>query len=240
MVLLLAVEGVGDTLQLGQLLRQALAFGLIGPGFGAAAPVRGGKIPTCPYAGDVDLVTEARALAAALLAEQLPRRWSHVQAVGTKAAQVSAVLEGSDQSVLVAAAWLHDIGYAPPLADTGFHPLDGGRWLRSQGFDDRVARLVAHHTCALLEADERGLAEDLTTEFEREESATADALWYCDATTGPDGQDLDVLDRLNEIRARYGPNTIVTRFIDRAEPQIVAAVQRTRKRLADVGPDHPM
>ncbi|MFC0526254.1 HD domain-containing protein [Phytohabitans kaempferiae] len=185
----------------------------------------------------MDLVTEARGLAGALLAEELPRRWSHVQAVGAKAAQVSVVLEESDRDVLVAAAWLHDVGYAAPLAGTGFHPLDGARWLRSRGLDDRVACLVAHHTCALLEADERGLAEELAAEFECEESATADALWYCDATTGPDGQDLNVLDRLDEIRARYGPDALVTRFIDRAQPQIVGAVQRTAKRLAEADRD---
>lgn len=188
----------------------------------------------------MDLVTEARSIAAKLLGEDLPRRWRHVQAVGAKAAHVSAFLDESDQDVLVASAWLHDIGYAPSLAGTGFHPLDGGRWLRSQGLDDRVACLVAHHTCALLEADERGLAAELAAEFEREESETADALWYCDATTGPDGQNLDVLDRLDEIRTRYGPDAIVTRFIDRAEPQIVAAVQRTRTRLAEAGLDQPM
>jgi hypothetical protein len=32
----------------------------------------------------------------------------------------------ADRPVLIAAAWLHDIGYAPGLPETGFHPLDGG------------------------------------------------------------------------------------------------------------------
>ncbi|MFF0177015.1 DNA methyltransferase family protein [Micromonospora profundi] len=32
------------------------------------------------------------------------------------------------------AAWLHDIGYAPEIVDTGFHALDGGRWLLREGF----------------------------------------------------------------------------------------------------------
>ena len=31
--------------------------------------------------------------------------------------------EGVDE--LVASCWLHDIGYAPALRYTGFHPLDG-------------------------------------------------------------------------------------------------------------------
>ena len=38
---------------------------------------------------------------------------------------------------LVAAAWLHDIGYAPELVETGFHPLDGARYLRREGLMNR-------------------------------------------------------------------------------------------------------
>jgi len=125
----------------------------------------------------------AEALAAAHLAAALPRRWSHVQAVASRANQVGDVL-GADKRVLVAAAWLHDIGYAPDLAETGFHPLDGARYLRRVGFDDRVVRLVAHHSCASLEAEERGLGAVLLDEFEPEESLTADLLWFCDMTTG--------------------------------------------------------
>jgi hypothetical protein len=53
-------------------------------------------------------------------------------------------------------AYLHDIGYAPRLVRTGFHPLDGAEWLASMG-EIRLANLVAHHTGALHEAGERGL-----------------------------------------------------------------------------------
>ncbi|GAB3857935.1 hypothetical protein GCM10027610_094980 [Dactylosporangium cerinum] len=76
------------------------------------------------------------------------------------------------------------------------------------------------------------MAGDLQVEFNREDSPTADALWYCDMTTGPDGQDLDVVVRLAEIRSRYGPDHIVTRFIARAGDQITAAVRRAEARLA--------
>lgn len=180
----------------------------------------------------MELTTDARDLAASLLSETLPRRWGHVQAVGAKAERVSVALDRADRGALIAAAWLHDIGYAQLLVQSGFHPLDGARWLRRRGFDERVTCLVAHHTCAILEAEERGLAEELSAEFSQEDSPTRDALWYCDATTGPDGQDFDVLDRLDEIRTRYGPDDLVTRFINRAEPEIVAAVRRTEARLA--------
>jgi hypothetical protein len=82
-----------------------------------------------------------------------------------------------------------------------------------------------------LEAEERGLDAVLADEFPREESAVADALCFADMTTGPDGQDFEVLERLAEIRSRYGPDHLVTRFIIRAETEMVKAVQRTQSRL---------
>lgn len=52
-----------------------------------------------------------------------------------------------------AAAWLHDIGYAREASVLGFHPLDGARWLRDQGWPDQVTQLVAWHTHAEKEAE---------------------------------------------------------------------------------------
>lgn len=179
----------------------------------------------------VTSLVDARALAEDSLAELLPRRWKHVRAVGQKAESMQQAFDVEDRGVLAAAAWLHDIGYNPAVVDTGLHALDGARWLRMLGADERVACLVAYHSCAWLEAEERGLAETLAHEFSRESSATADALCYADMTTGPDGQNLDVYDRLAEIRTRYGPDHLVTRFIVRAEPDIVGAVERTERRL---------
>jgi sirohydrochlorin ferrochelatase len=49
-------------------------------------------------------------------------------------------------------------------------------------------------------------------------------------TTGPDGQDLTVTERLAEIRERYGPDHIVTRFWRRAEPTLRRAVARAEGR----------
>ena len=181
------------------------------------------------------LLTEVVEIARACLAEDLPRRWRHVVAVGQKAERLGPLLlERSECDILVASAWLHDVGYSPRLAVTGFHPLDGARWLRQRGVDERIVALVAHHSCAHLEAAERGLSSELSTEFPREEGIVADTLWYADMTTGPDGQDFDVTVRLGEIQARYGPGDVVTRFILRAEPEIVAAVSRTQGRLKGV------
>ena len=71
----------------------------------------------------------AEDMARNLLADILPRRWAHTKGVAATARQLTSILSGN-AGVLVAAAWLHDIGYSPALAVTGFHPLDGARFLR--------------------------------------------------------------------------------------------------------------
>jgi S-adenosyl methyltransferase/HD domain len=77
-------------------------------------------------------------------------------------------LGGKDNyALLEAAAWLHDIGYLPELAGTGLHALDGARYLRDvQHALPMLCRLVAHHSCAVIEAEERDLADALRREFE--------------------------------------------------------------------------
>ena len=95
-------------------------------------------------------------LAESVLAEPLPRRWKHCLGVAERARTIALVL-GEDADLLEAAAVLHDIGYAPDLAKTGFHPLDGARYLRDvANADQRVINLVAHHSCSWLVAEARG------------------------------------------------------------------------------------
>jgi putative nucleotidyltransferase with HDIG domain len=173
----------------------------------------------------------AERLARKLLEDPLPRRWAHVQGVAAQARSLARML-GDDADLLEAAAYLHDIGYAPDLAKTGFHPLDGARYLRDvEHADPRLCNLVAHHSCAGIEAEERGLADDLAREFPGVAAALEDALAYCDMTTTPTGHVVSVQDRLSEIVERYGPGNIVTRFIHRAEPDLVSSVARTQSRL---------
>ncbi|MCC9309273.1 HD domain-containing protein [Kitasatospora sp. RB6PN24] len=178
----------------------------------------------------------ARRIAEQELADTLPRRWSHSQGVARQAERLAAVA-GPDDGLLVAAAVLHDVGYVPRLALTGFHPLDGARFLRDQhGADRRLVRLVANHSLALLEAEERGLREVLEQEFPLlDDQVLVDALIFCDMTTTPDGTPTIARDRIAEIVARYGPGTLVGRFIQRAQPEIEAAVARTKYRLRAAG-----
>ena len=188
-----------------------------------------------PIVCRMKVATWAGDLARQLLEEPLPRRWAHTQGVASRATSLRPIL-GLDAELIVAAAWLHDIGYAPDLIDTGFHPLDGARYLRDvEGAGERLCQLVAHHTCARIEAGERGLADKLTAEFPAPDECLVEALTYCDVTTSPDGEPLDVDARLAEIRARYGPDHLVTRSIRAATPCLTASVRNVEKALADAG-----
>ena len=171
-------------------------------------------------------------LARELLQESLPRRWAHVQGVAARARSLAPVL-GADADLLEAAAWLHDIGYAPGLAGTGLHALDGARYLRdAQHAAALLCRLVAHHSCAIIEAEERGLADVLGFEFEPGPYVLSSVLTFCDMTTSPDGGLVPVERRLAEIHHRYGPGHLVSRSIHRATPMILRAVEQVHRRAA--------
>jgi hypothetical protein len=104
--------------------------------------------------------------------------------------------------------------------------LDGARYLRSVGADSRLCSLVAHHSCADIEARNRGLADVLAAEFEPVSGVLADALTFCDMTTTPDGEPTEVEERLTEIFERYGDGHLVTESIREAEPYIVEAAAK--------------
>lgn len=179
------------------------------------------------------LATWARQVAETELRDTLPRRWAHSQGVAQRATVLTEVL-GYNADLLASAAVLHDVGYAPRLAVTGFHPLDGARFLRDDhAADERLVRLVANHSFALLEAEQRGLRGDLEAEFPLlDDHRLVDALVYCDMTTTPSGESTSAEDRLAEIMERYGTDSLVGRFIRRASPDILAAVSRVEAALA--------
>lgn len=105
----------------------------------------------------VDLVGWAAVTARTHLVT-LPRRLRHVEGVAGRAALAGSVAD--DPELLVAAGWLHDIGYSPAVVRTGFHPIDGAVFLESIGASERLCALVANHSCACVEARNRGLSID--------------------------------------------------------------------------------
>jgi HD domain len=187
-----------------------------------------GAVKHAGYRRAMTLQPWAKAEAERLIAP-LGDRWLHVQAVADKARRVAAVLPAEDADLLVAAAFLHDVGYAPSLDRLGFHPVDGARFLRAHG-QERLACLVAHHSGARFEAEERGLVEELAA-FPVENGPIMDALTFADMTTGPVGQPMTLDERIGEIQRRYSPDDPVHRAILRARPLLQAADQRVRTRL---------
>ena len=118
---------------------------------------------------------------------------------------------------------------------TGLHALDGARYLReAQHADAMLCRLVAHHSCAIIEARERGLADVLSLEFDPAPYALASVLTCCDMTISPDGELVPVEQRLAEIQDRYGPRHLVSRSIQRAAPMILGAVKQVHIKAAHI------
>jgi HD domain-containing protein len=177
----------------------------------------------------VDLVTWAAGQSRLRLAP-LGDRWSHAEGVARRAREIAPALEPNDRDVLLAAAYLHDVGYAPELVVYRFHPVDGALWLRHQGLE-RLAGLVAHHTGARFEARAHGLADQIA-EFRDERSAVTDALAYSDLTTGPAGERVTPTERLAEIERRYGAASLVVRALANASDALRGMVARTEQRLA--------
>lgn len=174
---------------------------------------------------------EAEVLARDLLARELPRRWAHTQCVARRARELADVL-GPDAELVEVAGWLHDIGYASSIASTGFHPLDGARHLRDVlGADAMVCRLVAHHSCAVIEAAERGISS-LADEFPLPSQDLLEAVTYCDLTAGVDGRPVEVDERLTEILTRYPADHVVHRSVTRARPTLLESTRSVRRRMA--------
>jgi putative nucleotidyltransferase with HDIG domain len=175
------------------------------------------------------LVRAAWNVTEAMLSEELPNRWQHSQGVLGRAGLAATDLTAEDANVLAQAAILHDVGYASKVAFTGFHPIDGARHLRSIGWDDRVVNLVAHHSCAWVEADQLGLGAAIA-EFEPGPPELTDFLIFCDMTTSPDGSPVTVDERLSEIVERYGAESAKARFVAVAGPELRRATQWVARR----------
>ena len=162
------------------------------------------------------------------------RRWHHTSAVAARAAQAADAVGPERVDLLVAAAWLHDVGYATVLARVGFHPVDGAVHLLRTGWPLELAGLVAHHSGARFVAGVRGLAPVLRA-FDRPEhwhGPVADALTWADQTTSPTGELVTVEERVAEVLERHGPASAQARAQHQRVPALLAAAAATERRLA--------
>jgi putative nucleotidyltransferase with HDIG domain len=179
---------------------------------------------------DVD-AGQAQELAARLL-RGLPDRWSHTVAVARRAGELSAAVHPGDRGILSASAWLHDIGYSHDIATTGFHPLDGARYLDSEGWPRRLCALVAHHAGAHFVARSRGLAV-LLGNYHNEGSPVTDALAYADQTVGARGEPLPIEERMADMLRRHGPDSANAAAHRLRGPYLRRVAERVEQRLRD-------
>src|SRR6266700_5314436 len=177
---------------------------------------------TTPFKNDQEMIAWASSQAETLLSP-LGNRWLHVQGVARQAQHISEILDATDKPYLIAAAYLHDIGYAPTLMKTKFHPIDGANYLQSHGLD-RLVSLVAYHSEAQFEAALRGLSSELER-FPREYSPVAVALTYCDLTTNSIGKQVSFEERIADITARYEEKDIVIQALHQAVPSWTRAIE---------------
>jgi hypothetical protein len=174
-------------------------------------------------------VSDARELACRVLAGN-PERIRHSAGVATRAASLARAVPDTAVGVLVAAAWVHDIGYALALRNTAFHPLDGALFLRSIGWEPLLCDLVAHHSGSRFVAAANGL-EAALADFEFIEDPLSDALTVADQTVGPNGVPLSVEDRLLDMLDRHGSDSPNARAHPRRQAYIRAAFERVSSRM---------
>ena len=157
--------------------------------------------------GVIPTLQQARDLATEILGDQ-GTRLAHVLTAGRVAHTVGStlaaagLLDRADSHLLEVAATVHDIGYAPKLRTTGFHPLDGGLHILGLGWSARLANLVANRSCALITAPPAVRAE-LSSRFPAEPGLLPDALAFSDMHSSPTGDVISTEDRLADVAIRH-------------------------------------
>lgn len=171
-------------------------------------------------AGELDAVDLARQLLSGV-----GTRWAHSSAVASQITAASERVEPEWRAPLADAAWLHDIGRSPTIADTGLHSLDGARWLRAHDWPATTCRLVAWHSAPLAEARLRGLDSALVSAFDPPPDVPLAALTWADMTSSPEGERCSADVRLAEILARYPAGSVVHRATVASADELRAAVE---------------
>lgn len=140
----------------------------------------------------------AQDLATAILADD-QALLGHSQTAAEQAARACARLGCRDTDVVVAATWLHDIGYAHTLRSTGFHPMDGALALMKDDWPDRVISLVAHHSQATMEAPYYSVAHHLRL-IDSVSGLPADIVTFADVTSSRSGGIVTPAARIEQLR----------------------------------------
>jgi hypothetical protein len=175
--------------------------------------------------------SDAAALADTLL-RSVGTRLAHSACVARRVEEVEHMVDRRWQPALYEAAWLHDIGYHLRIALTGFHALDGARWLQASGWRSETCRLVAWHTAASTEGTLRGLADVLAAEFAPPVPPAAAALTWADLTSSPTGAEWTADRRVADILRRHPADSVEHRSVVEALPDLWAIIKQVELRVA--------
>lgn len=193
----------------------------------------GASVASDPRLQTPQMVDLAEATARYLL-RQHPERIRHTSGVVERAKLLTATVSAREAPLLVAVAWLHDVGYASALRQTRFHPLDGALALRAAGWPGTVCGLVAHHSGARFVATVRGL-DDGMAGFSYVEDPLSDAVTVADQTAGPNGVPMTIDERIEDMLSRHGPDSPNARADSQRRPYLLAAGTRVASRLDKAG-----
>jgi hypothetical protein len=174
---------------------------------------------------------DARALAEVLLSG-VGSRFAHSQGVVRRVDRVDCLLGAPWRCAITSAAWLHDIGYSDQVADTGFHQLDGARWLRDRGWLLDLCRLVAWHTGSDIEGRLHRLHAELVAEFDPPPPIATAVLTWADLTTSPLGAPWTAEHRLTDILKRHPADSIVHRATVAGRSALLEAARSIESLLA--------
>jgi len=113
--------------------------------------------------------------------------------------------------------------------------VDGAVDLDRGGWPRRVCSLVAHHSGADFVARARGLSAALDR-YPADRSPVSDALTYADQTVGPRGQRVSIDERMAEMLARHGRDSIQAAVHHLRAPYLRAVAERVERPLSPARP----
>ena len=164
-----------------------------------------------------------------------PNRRDHILAVSDYCREVGDLVSenhpelGCDSDLTERAGLVHDIGYLPEVQsfvrsskvykDTGWHPIDGANFLRLRG-EQELAQYIEGHGNSL----EVAVAEHLPL-FEPSGHIIAKIVTFCDSQTGPTGERISYSERLKDIAARHGAQSVAVKAHFAAQPRVSKIIE---------------
>jgi Cof subfamily protein (haloacid dehalogenase superfamily) len=176
------------------------------------------------------------------LLQDKPRKIAHSIAVARLARQLSLDLELTPEEARAVelAALFHDIGYAPALRLTGFHPLDSAIFLAHRAAPEAAIQAVLLHRYAREKAATHPAASSIYADLPLTSPHLADDLVsFCDLRISPEGTLVTLKERLKEAGTRYGPEHPLSRH-NSGKEQAYQKLQADLLRQIGIKAPHPL